>query len=58
VQKVVNALVATMHYIATHSAADIAAHLPADFVSNSLITKDEYVTRAEPRTRPSSCLMA
>jgi NitT/TauT family transport system substrate-binding protein len=44
VQKVVNALVATMHYIATHSAADIAAHLPADFVSNSLITKDEYIT--------------
>jgi NitT/TauT family transport system substrate-binding protein len=43
VQKVVNALVATMHYIATHSAADIAAHLPADFVSNSLITKDEYI---------------
>jgi NitT/TauT family transport system substrate-binding protein len=44
VQKVVDALVATMHYIATHSAADIAAHLPPDFVSNSLITKDEYVS--------------
>ena len=45
VQKVVNALVATMHYIATHSAAQIAAHLPAAFVSNSLITRADY-TRA------------
>jgi NitT/TauT family transport system substrate-binding protein len=44
VQKVVDALVATMHYIATHSAADIAAHMPPAFVSNSLITKDEYIT--------------
>jgi NitT/TauT family transport system substrate-binding protein len=43
VQKVVDALVATMHYIATHSAADIAAHMPSAFVSNSLITKDEYI---------------
>lgn len=42
-QKVVNALVATMHYIATHSAADIADHLPADFVSNPLSTKQEYI---------------
>jgi sulfonate transport system substrate-binding protein len=44
VQKVVDALVATMHYIATHSAADIAAHMPPAFVSNSLITKAEYIT--------------
>ncbi len=44
VQKVVDALVATMHYIATHSAADIAAHLPADFVSNSLVTRAEYIS--------------
>jgi NitT/TauT family transport system substrate-binding protein len=44
VQKVVDALVATMHYIATHSAADIAAHLPAAFVSNSLVTRNEYIT--------------
>ena len=44
VQKVVNALVATMHWIATHSAAQIAAHLPADFVSNSLITKADYIS--------------
>ena len=43
VQKVVDAMVATMHYIATHSAADIAAHLPAGFVSNSLITRADYV---------------
>lgn len=44
VQKVVDALVATMHYISTHSAADIAAHLPADFVSNALVTKADYIT--------------
>jgi NitT/TauT family transport system substrate-binding protein len=43
-QKVVDALVATAHYINTHSAADIAAHLPPAFVSNSLITKPEYIT--------------
>jgi NitT/TauT family transport system substrate-binding protein len=43
VQKVVDALVATMHYIATHSASDIADHLPADFVSNQLITRADYV---------------
>lgn len=44
VQKVVDALVATMHYIATHGASDIADHLPAAFVSNGLITRDAYVT--------------
>ena len=43
VQKVVDALVATMHYIATHSASDIADHLPTDFVSNQLITRADYV---------------
>ena len=43
VQKVVDALVATMHWIAAHSAADIANALPADFVSNALITKSEYI---------------
>jgi NitT/TauT family transport system substrate-binding protein len=42
-QKVVDALVATMHYIDTHSAADIADHLPPAFVSNGLVTKDLYV---------------
>src|SRR6516164_1607853 len=44
VQKVVDALVATMHWISTHSAADIANALPPDFVSNALITKSEYIT--------------
>jgi NitT/TauT family transport system substrate-binding protein len=44
VQKVVDALVATMHWIATHSAAQIAAHMPAQFVSNSLITKADYIS--------------
>jgi NitT/TauT family transport system substrate-binding protein len=43
VQKVVDALVATMHYIATHSAADIADHLPADFVQNDLVSKADYI---------------
>ncbi|MET8100902.1 ABC transporter substrate-binding protein [Streptomyces sp. NPDC005236] len=43
VQKVVNALVATMHWINTHSAADIANKLPAAFVSNQLVTKADYI---------------
>jgi NitT/TauT family transport system substrate-binding protein len=42
-QKVVDALVATMHWINTHSAADIANKMPQDFVSNSTITKAQYV---------------
>ena len=42
-QRVVTALVETMHWIDTHSAADIAAKLPRDFVSNPLSTEDEYV---------------
>ena len=46
-QRVVNALVATMHYIATHGAADIADHLPADFVSNPLSSKEEYIHALE-----------
>ena len=44
VQRVVDALVATMHWINTHSAADIANALPAQFVSNSTITKDQYIS--------------
>ena len=44
VQKVVDAIVATMHWIATHSAADIAGALPPDFVSNALITKSVYIS--------------
>jgi NitT/TauT family transport system substrate-binding protein len=43
VQKVVDALVATMHWINSHSAADIANALPQDFVQNSTITKDQYI---------------
>ena len=41
VQKVVDALVATMHWVSTHTGADIANALPPSFVSNSLITKAE-----------------
>ena len=43
-QAVVNAMVATMHWIDTHSAEQIADNLPPDFVSNPLSTKAEYVT--------------
>ncbi|HEY3690644.1 MAG TPA: ABC transporter substrate-binding protein, partial [Pseudonocardiaceae bacterium] len=42
VQKVVDALVATMHWIHTHSAAQIAEAMPADFVNNGLTTKTTY----------------
>lgn len=42
-QGVVNAMVATMHWIATHSATDIANAMPPQFVSNGLITKDAYI---------------
>lgn len=42
-QRVVDALVATMHWISSHSASDIANKLPADFVQNSTITKQQYV---------------
>lgn len=42
-QKVVDALVATMHWIATHSAADIANKLPQEYVQNSTITKQQYI---------------
>lgn len=42
-QRVVNALVATMHWIATHTATDIANALPQDFVQNSTISKDQYI---------------
>jgi NitT/TauT family transport system substrate-binding protein len=43
VQKVVDALVATAHWIATHTPAQIAAEMPADFVSSSLSTRAEYI---------------
>ncbi len=42
-QAVVNALVATMHWINTHSATDIANALPPQFVANKTITKDQYI---------------
>ena len=42
-QKVVDALVATMHWINTHSAADIAGKLPSEFVQNATITKAQYI---------------
>jgi NitT/TauT family transport system substrate-binding protein len=42
VQKVVDALAATMHWINTHSAADIANAMPPGFVSNGLTTKAAY----------------
>jgi len=44
VQKVVDALVATMHWISTHSAADIANALPPSFVNNALVTKPVYIS--------------
>jgi len=42
VQKVVDALVATMHWIHTHTAAQIAGKMPPQFVSNGLTTKAAY----------------
>jgi NitT/TauT family transport system substrate-binding protein len=44
VQKVVDALVATMHWINTHTAADIADKLPQTYVQNSLVSKADYVS--------------
>ena len=43
VQKVVDALVATMHWISTHSAADIANAMPAAYVSNGITTRAAYI---------------
>jgi len=43
VQGVVNALVATLEWMKTHSAADVANVMPKDFVSNQLTSKDEYI---------------
>jgi NitT/TauT family transport system substrate-binding protein len=42
-QAVVDALVATMHWISTHSAADIANKMPQQYVQNTSITKAQYV---------------
>jgi NitT/TauT family transport system substrate-binding protein len=41
-QGVVTALVATMHWIHTHSAAQIADKMPPEFVNNGLTTKQLY----------------
>jgi NitT/TauT family transport system substrate-binding protein len=43
VQKVVDALVATMRWINTHTAADIANAMPAAYVSNGITTKAAYI---------------
>jgi NitT/TauT family transport system substrate-binding protein len=43
VQKVVDALVATMHWIATHTPTQIADAMPPQFVSNGLTTKADYI---------------
>jgi NitT/TauT family transport system substrate-binding protein len=42
-QKVVDALVETMHWINTHTPTDIANALPPAFTSNSLVTKADYI---------------
>ena len=44
VQKVVDALVATMHWINTHTAADIADKLPQSYVQNTLVSKADYIS--------------
>jgi NitT/TauT family transport system substrate-binding protein len=44
VQKVVDALVATMHWINTHTAAQIADAMPPQYVSNGLTTKTDYTS--------------
>ena len=43
VQGVVDALVATMHWIHTHTPAQIAAKMPPDYVSNDLVSKGDYI---------------
>lgn len=42
VQGVVNALVATLDWMKTHTADDVANVMPKDFVSNQLTSKEEY----------------
>jgi NitT/TauT family transport system substrate-binding protein len=44
VQSVVDALVATMHWIATHSPSQIADAMPQAYVSNGLTTKADYIS--------------
>jgi NitT/TauT family transport system substrate-binding protein len=42
-QGVVDAMVATMHWIDTHTAAQIADAMPPAFVNNALVTKADYI---------------
>jgi predicted GH43/DUF377 family glycosyl hydrolase len=42
-QGVVNALVGTLAWMKSHTAADVADVMPKDFVSNQLVSKDEYI---------------
>jgi NitT/TauT family transport system substrate-binding protein len=42
-QRVVNALVDTMHWINTHTPQEIADALPPQYTSNAIITKADYV---------------
>lgn len=42
VQKVVDAIVVTMRWIATHTAAQIADKMPPAFVNNGLVTRAAY----------------
>lgn len=44
VQRVVDAMVATMHWISTHNATDIADNMPANFVNNGVTTKTDYIS--------------
>ena len=46
-QGVTDALVATMHWINTHTAAEIADKMPTDYVQNDLITKADYTKALE-----------
>ena len=42
-QDVVDAMVATLHYIATHSAAQIAAHMPSQYVTEG-VSRATYIS--------------
>ena len=44
VQRVVDAMVATMHWIHTHNATDIADNMPPNFVDNGVTTKADYIS--------------
>lgn len=43
VQKVVTALTATMHWMSTHTAKDVADKLPQQYVTNATLSKADYV---------------